>query len=294
MAPGEKGAVLVTGASTGIGRATALRLELDGYRVFAGVRKQEDAESLLKAAVHDRITPVTVDVTEGPSIQAARATVEDEVGERGLAGLVNNAGTANAGPIEHLPVEEFQKVIDVNLTGQYAVTQAFLPLVRRARGAVVFITSIGGLVATPFMSPYHASKFGLEGMADALRREVSPWGIRVVIVEPGSIATPIWDKGTEEFERAEPGMGPEAKRLYGSQMEAMKEAIRETAERGIPPEKVAGVVSKAISSPRPRTRYLVGADARLMRRAKGLMPTRVFDRVIRRGLKLPGDAPAPR
>jgi NAD(P)-dependent dehydrogenase (short-subunit alcohol dehydrogenase family) len=294
MAATDKGAVLVTGASTGIGRATALRLEQDGYSVFAGVRKQEDADNLSKAAVHDRITPVTVDVTEEPSIEAARTMIERVVGQSGLAGLVNNAGTANAGPIEHLPVEEFQKVIDVNLTGQYAVTQAFLPLIRRAQGKIVFITSIGGLIATPFMSPYHASKFGLEGMADALRREVSPWGIRVVIVEPGSIATPIWDKGTEEFERAEPGMGPEAKRLYGPQMDAMKEAIRETADRGIPPEKVAKVISNAISSSRPRTRYLVGTDAKLMRRAKGVMPTRVFDRVIRRGLKLPHDAPSPR
>ena len=294
MAPGDKGAVLVTGASTGIGRATTLRLEQDGFSVFAGVRKQEDADNLSRAAVHERITPVNLDVTEEPSIQAARTTIERAVGESGLAGLVNNAGTANAGPIEHLPVEEFQKVIDVNLTGQYAVTQAFLPLVRRARGKIVFITSIGGLIATPFMSPYHASKFGLEGMADSLRREVSPWGIRVVIVEPGSIATPIWEKGTDEFERAEPGMGPEAKRLYGAQMEAMKHAIRDTADRGIPPEKVAEVISKAISSSRPRTRYLVGTDAKLMRRVKGALPTRAFDRVMRRSLKLPGDAPAPR
>jgi NAD(P)-dependent dehydrogenase (short-subunit alcohol dehydrogenase family) len=294
MAATDKGAVLVTGASTGIGRATALRLEQDGYSVFAGVRKQEDADNLAKAAVHDRITPVSLDVTEEPSIEAARTMIEGVVGQSGLAGLVNNAGTANAGPIEHLPVEEFKKVIDVNLTGQYAVTQAFLPLIRRTRGKVVFITSIGGLIATPFMSPYHASKFGLEGMADSLRREVSPWGIRVVIVEPGSIATPIWDKGTEEFERAEPGMGPEAKRLYGAQMDAMKQAIRDTADRGIPPEKVADVISKVLSSSRPRTRYLVGADAKLMRRAKGVMPTGVFDRVVRRGLKLPGDAPASR
>jgi NAD(P)-dependent dehydrogenase (short-subunit alcohol dehydrogenase family) len=294
MAATDKGAVLVTGASTGIGRATALRLEQDGYSVFAGVRKQEDADNLSKAAVHDRITPVTLDVTEEPSIEEARTSIERAVGQSGLAGLVNNAGTANAGPIEHLPVEEFKKVIDVNLTGQYAVTQAFLPLIRRARGKVVFITSIGGLIATPFMSPYHASKFGLEGMADSLRREVSPWGIRVVIVEPGSIATPIWDKGTEEFERAEPGMGPEAKRLYGGQMDAMKQAIRDTADRGIRPEKVAEVISKAVSSSRPRTRYLVGTDAKLMRRAKGVMPTAVFDRVVRRGLKLPGDAPGSR
>ena len=166
------------------------------------------------------------------------------MGEDGLAGLVNNAGIANAGPVEHLPVDEFEKVIDVNLTGQYAVTQEFLPLIRRATGTIVFITSIGGLVATPFMSPYHAAKFGLEGVADSLRREVKPWGINVVIVEPGSIATPIWDKGTDAFDGIK--FPPEAKRLYGTQMEAMKEALVDTAERGIEPEKVAKVIAKAI------------------------------------------------
>lgn len=294
MASGDKGAVLVTGASSGIGRATALRLERDGYTVFAGVRKQADAESLEQAAAHGRIRPVTLDVTEADSIEAARAEIEGAVGDGGLAGLVNNAGIANAGPVEYLPVEEFQRVIDVNLTGQYAVTQAFLPLIRRGGGAIVFITSLGGLVATPFMSPYHASKFGLEGVADSLRRELLPWGIRVVIVEPGSIATPIWEKGADNFASAEPKMGPEAKRMYGKQIEAMKRTIRSTAERGIPPEEVAAVIAEAIGSDSPKARYLIGRDAKLTRAVGTVVGDKVLDRIMRRSMKLPDDAPAPR
>lgn len=294
MASGDKGAVLVTGASSGIGRASAMRLERDGYTVFAGVRKQADADSLEQAAAHGRIEPVTLDVTEAGSIEAARAEVEHAVGDAGLAGLVNNAGIANAGPVEHLPVEEFQRVLDVNLTGQYAVTQAFLPLIRSGGGAIVFITSLGGVVATPFMSPYHASKFGLEAVADSLRRELLPWGIRVVVVEPGSIATPIWEKGAENFASAEPKMGAESKRMYGGQLEAMKDTTRTTAERGIPPEKVAEVISRAIGSDSPKTRYLVGRDAKLTKRLSRLLGDKLFDRLMRRSMKLPDDAPAPR
>jgi NAD(P)-dependent dehydrogenase (short-subunit alcohol dehydrogenase family) len=289
MARKEKGAVVVTGASTGIGRATALRLERDGYRVFAGVRKKADGDDLVKASATGNLTPVMLDVTKARSISAARQKVQRAVGKDGLAGLVNNAGIANAGPVEHLPVAEFEKVLDVNLTGQYAVTQEFLPLIRRATGTIVFITSIGGLIATPFMSPYHAAKFGLEGLADSLRREVRPWGIKVVVVEPGSIATPIWSKGTDAFETIK--FPPEAKRLYGTQMEAMKQAIVDTAERGIGPEKVAKVIAKALGKGRPKTRYLVGTDAKVMKRAKGVVGDRNFDKMMRRSMKLPDDAP---
>lgn len=152
MASKEKGAVVITGASTGIGRETALYLDEQGYRVFPGVRKQKDAGNLAKAG-SDRLTPITIDVTEAASIEAAREQVEEAVGTSGIVGLVNNAGVANAGPVEHLPVSDFQKVIDVNLTGQYAVTQQFLPLVRRGEGTILFITSIGGRVASPSSLP---------------------------------------------------------------------------------------------------------------------------------------------
>ena len=290
----EKGAVLVTGASTGIGRATALYLDEQRYEVFAGVRKKADADSLREEG-SERLTPVTIDVAKQRSIDSARQRVQRAVGKRGLAGLVNNAGIAGAGPVEHLPVDEFQKVIDVNLVGQYAVTQAFLPLLRRGGGTIVFITSIGGRVASPFFSPYNAAKFGLEGMADSLRRELKPGKqMDVVVVEPGSIATPIWEKGTDNFDAATKEMGPEAKRLYGPQLERMREVTLQTAARGMKPVKVAKVIEKAIRNEKPKARYIVGRDAKVMARMQSLVGDKNFDRIMRRGMSLPDHAPPAR
>ena len=292
MARKERGAVVITGASTGIGRATALELERRGHRVFAGVRRRADADSLVQASAGDGLVPITLDVTKDRSIAAARRKVQRAVGKRGLAAVVNNAGIGIAGAIEHLPVSEFRRVIEINLTGQYAVTQAFLPLIRRGGGRVLFVGSIGGRVASPFMSAYSASKFGIEGMADSLRRELNPWGIHVVVVEPGSIATPIWGKGAEVYDARRPSS--EERRLYGKQLEAMREAIMETAERGIEPEAVAKVIARAIRRRRPRTRYLVGTDARAGRAMSRLVSDRTLDRLLRRRLKLPDEAPPAR
>lgn len=291
MARGDKGAVVITGASTGIGRATALELARRGHRVFAGVRKGADGESLRKDA-EGELTPVSIDVTKGSSIASARRKVQRAVGGDGLAALVNNAGVGDAGPIEHLPVEDFRNVIEVNLVGQYAVTQAFLPLIRRGGGRVVFVSSIGGLVASPFMSAYSASKFGVEALADSLRREVRPWGIDVVVVEPGSIATPIWERGAERFDARKPSR--EQTRLYGRQLEAMRAGIIATGERGIEPDRVAKVIARAVRARRPRTRYLVGLDAKVGRRMKAIATDRVLDRLVRRNYDLPDEAPSAR
>ena len=287
----EKGAVVVTGASTGIGRATALLLDKQGYRVFAGVRKTADANKLKKDAVGD-LTPVTIDVTKQRSIDTARQKIQRAVGKKGLAGLVNNAGIAAAGPVEHLPVEDFQKVIDTNLVGQYAVTQAFLPLLRRGDGTAVFITSIGGKVANPFFAPYNAAKFGLEGMADSLRRELKPWKkMNVVVIEPGSIATPIWQKGRDHADDSTQRMPSEARRLYGPQLDRMVELTREAEERGLEPIAVADVVEKAIRRRNPRARYIVGRDAKMMARMQSLAGDKNFDKIMRRAAKLPNHAP---
>ncbi len=291
MAGKEKGAVLVTGASTGIGRTTALHLDDKDYVVFAGVRKKGDGDNLAKAAPKGNLTPVILDVTKPASIKAARQKIQRAVGKAGLAGLVNNAGIANAGPVEHLPIEDFAQVIDVNLTGQVAVTQQFLPLIRRATGTVVFITSIGGRIASPFMSPYNASKFGLEAVADSLRREVRPWGINAVVIDPGSIATPIWGKGSDNYDGAATKMSPEAKRLYGKQLARMREVLLETGDRGLEPEQVAGVIEKAIRRKNPKARYIVGRDAKMMKRVAGLVGDKNFDKLMRRSMKLPDDAP---
>jgi NAD(P)-dependent dehydrogenase (short-subunit alcohol dehydrogenase family) len=275
--------VLVTGASTGIGRATALRLGAFGWQVFAGVRKESDAESLRRDG-SGRATPVFLDVTEPEQVAAAAERIEIE-SEGGLDGLVNNAGVAIPGPLETLPLEDFRRQLEVNLVSYVAVTQALLPAIRRAEGRVVFISSIGGRVAFPFAGAYHAAKFGTEAVGDVFRQELRPWGLRVSIVEPGSIDTPIWEKGKRKATEIE-AKSPKTDLLYGNAIEKFRKVIEDTAERGIPPEKVAKAVAHALESSRPRSRYLVGLDAKLQARLKPLIPTPLFDRVVARALGL--------
>jgi NAD(P)-dependent dehydrogenase (short-subunit alcohol dehydrogenase family) len=291
MAGKTSGAVVVTGASTGIGRATALFLDQRGYRVFAGIRKEADAEELRRQG-SDRLTPIRLDVTESDSIEAARQQVAEAVGEEGLVGLVNNAGVGGGGPIEFMPLDELRDTLEVNLVGQVAVTQAFIPLIRRAKGSIVFIASIGGRVASPFMSPYNTSKFGIEALGESLRHELRPWEIDVVVVEPGSIDTQIWSKGNEQIRERVEELPEDARRLYGRQLSRFGEVINETASRGIPPEKVAEVIHKAIASDNPRHRYLVGTDAKIGARLKGTLPDRVFSKLAGRQMKMPTDVPS--
>ena len=291
MAGKASGAVVVTGASTGIGRATSLLLDKKGYTVFAGVRKEQDAKSLSDAG-SERLTPITIDVTKERSIASARDKVGEAVGEDGVVGLVNNAGVGNGGPVETLDLQDLRDVLEVNLVGQVAVTQAFLPLVRSVKGTIVFIASIGGRIASPFMSPYNTSKFAVEALGESLRSELAPWDIDVVVVEPGSINTPIWSKGAETIDEQTDKMSDDAKRLYGKQLERMEKVLFETASRGISPEKVADVIQKAIASDKPKHRYLVGTDAKIAARLKGNLPDRAFAGVIERRFKMPTDVPA--
>jgi NAD(P)-dependent dehydrogenase (short-subunit alcohol dehydrogenase family) len=271
--------VLVTGASTGIGRATALRLDRAGWKVFAGVRREEDAESL-RAEASPNLTPLMLDVTDPGQIAAAAAAI----GER-LDGHVNNAGAALPSPLETMPIEDFRRQVEINLVGQVAVTQALLPAIREARGRIVFISSIGGLIAFPLTGAYHAAKFGIEAVGDIFRRELRSWDISVSIVEPGSIDTPIWDRGfghADEIEERSPRM----RELYGAAVDKYREVVKQTAERGIPPEKVAATIEHALDARRPRTRYLVGIDAKVQARLRHVVPTRVMDRIIARAMGL--------
>jgi NAD(P)-dependent dehydrogenase (short-subunit alcohol dehydrogenase family) len=273
--------VVITGASTGIGRATALHLDAGGWRVFAGVRKEADAESL-RVEGSERLTPLMLDVTDPAQIAAAAERVAGEVGAAGLDGLVNNAGIAVPGPLEALPIDDFRRQVDVNLTAHVAVTQAMLPAIRSARGRIVFITSIGGRMAFPMFGAYHAAKFGLEAVGDVFRQELRPWGIEVAIIEPGSIATEIWDRGQEEAEVFVAGASEEQERLYGQSIAAYREVARRTGERGIPPERVAKAIEHALGARRPRTRYLVGLDAKAQARLKAILPARLVDLLVAR------------
>lgn len=275
--------VLVTGASTGIGRATALRLDGSGWRVFAGVRDPADGESL-GAEGSERIVPLRLDVTEPDQIAAAAARVEEEA-EGGLHGLVNNAGVAIPGPLETVPLEDLRHQLEVNLVGYVAMTQALLPQIRQAEGRIVFISSIGGRIAFPFGGPYHASKFATEAIGDVFRQELRPWGLRVSIVEPGSIDTPIWERGQRKATEIE-AKAPKTDLLYGAAIKKFRKVIEDTAERGIPPEKVAEAIAHALESSRPRTRYLVGLDAKVQARLRPLIPTPLFDRIVARAMGL--------
>ena len=269
---------LITGASTGIGRATALALAGAGWNVLAGIRDAEAGERLRQAASGPGgVEPIVLDVTDAAQVAAAAT----RVGER-LDGLVNNAGIAVGGPLELVPIDELRRQFEVNVFGQIAVTQALLPALRRAQGRIVLVSSIGGRVPTPFTAPYAASKHALEAFGDALRVELRTSGVQVALIEPGSVATPIWEKGRESTQTVSIPDG--LQREYGHVPEAIGRALHETEARGVPPELVARTILSALTAGRPRTRYLVGRDARAMLAIRRLLPDRAFDALIRRAL----------
>jgi NAD(P)-dependent dehydrogenase (short-subunit alcohol dehydrogenase family) len=274
-----RGAVVITGASTGIGHASALHLSSLGFQVFAGVRRDEDAERL-RAAGNGSIEPLHIDVTDQRSIDAAAESVRAATGGS-IAGLVNNAGIAVPGPLEYLPMDEFRRQIEVNLTGQVAVTQAFLPMLRASRGRIVNIGSIGGRVALPLLGPYAASKHAMEGLTDSLRRELKPAGIQVSIVRPGPIATEIWERGNSTADELLERM-PGVEAHYGPAIAASRAWASERAGEAVPPSVVAGVVADALTADKPRTRYLVGPRAKLLVRLREVLPDRWFDYLIER------------
>ncbi len=269
-------AVVITGAATGIGEACAQRLAAAGFHVFAGVRKTSDGLALQQRVI-GQLTPILLDVTNAAQIAAAQAVVAASVGEQGLVGLVNNAGVAVGGPLEFLPLAELHYQMEVNVYGALAVTQAFLPLLRRATGRIVNISSISGLASTPFVGPYAASKYALEALSDALRLELWPWGIRVVLVEPGTIATPIWQKALAMADRLLAQLPAAAHTFYGPVFPFMRARLANT--KGIPADNVAKVIAHALTAQQPKARYLVGNDARLRMMIEGL-PTRWRDRLI--------------
>lgn len=273
-------AILITGASTGIGKASTLRMIERGCQVFAGVRKQADAETL-RAEAGEHCHPVIIDVTQAETIASARDEVQAAVSETGLQGLVNNAGIVVGGALEIVPIEELRKQFEVNVIGQIAVTQAFLPLLRQGKGRIVMMSSIAGRSAMPFTSPYCSSKFALEALSDSLRIELTPWGIPVSLIEPGAIQTPIWDKAQSDAQAIQSHMSEEGKQLYGDILERFYEKVQQVAAGAAPVSKVADAVEKALTASRPKARYPVGRDAR-MRFILEAMPTRWRDGLLRK------------
>jgi NAD(P)-dependent dehydrogenase (short-subunit alcohol dehydrogenase family) len=265
--------VLVTGASSGIGRACALRLARAGWLVYGGIRTSEDAVELRRHGVD----PVELDVTEGALVAGLAETVGPE-----LDGLVANAGIAIAAPLELVPLDELRRQLEVNVVGQVAVVQALLPALRRARGRVVLMGSIGGRSALPFLGPYAASKHALEAFADVLRVELAPWGIAVSIVEPASVRTSIWTKGAEHAEAMRVGTSQEARELYTARIERFTQIALKRGP-GIDADIVAKAVEHALTAARPKARYLVGRDAHIRAWIERL-PTRLRDRLLAKAL----------
>src|SRR5690349_22251862 len=279
-------AVVVTGASTGIGAACALDCAGRGMTVFAGVRDPGAGEALA-AKGGPSLIPIILDVTDEPSIARSVETVQRVVGDSGLGGLVNNAGIAIGSPLEVIDLSQLRKQLEVNVIGQIAVTQAFLPLLRQAHGRIVNMGSIAGRGTIPMMGPYSASKFAMEALTDALRLELYPWGIDVSIIEPGAIATPIWDKSLNSALDVEKDMPAEGKRLYEEAARRVREAVQETAQRAIPVDAVVRAVLHALTAPRPKTRYLVGTDAKIRAIMAKWLPDRMQDWILKKVLKLP-------
>lgn len=286
MLNGNDKAVVITGASTGIGAACAWHLDRLGFTVFAGVRRIEDGDAV-EAQASGRLQPILLDVTDAGSIELARRQITKQVGPRGLAGLVNNAGIAVVGPLEAVPIADLRRQFEVNVIGQVAVIQAFLPLLRKGCGRIINMGSIAGRAAMPVMGPYSASKFALEAVTDALRLEVQQWGIQVSIVEPGAIATPIWTKSGAKAEELETVTSEELKRLYAGVIAGVRARVAEAAAQAIPADAVSDAVVHALTASRPKTRYLVGRDAKIRALMIKLLPDRWSDRLMTWILKLP-------
>ena len=278
--------VLITGASTGIGAACAIRLAAAGMHVYAGVR-EDAAGAALRAQNAALITPLHLDVTDADSIAAAVATLDAQLGAAGLNGLVNNAGIAIGGPLEVLPMHEIRRQFDVNVFGALAVTQAFLPQLRRARGRIVNMGSIAGRIALPFLGPYCMSKSALRAMTHALRLEVDACGIDVALVEPGAIATPIWKKSNAAADVMQATLQNDTLAHYSRHLEGIRRVIAKAEEQAISADAVARAVEHALTAAHPKTEYLVGNDARMRAAINAVLPQFLQDSLHRWFLKFP-------
>lgn len=271
--------IFISGASRGIGRACARLLHKNGYLVFAGVRQQEDADSL-KAEMQDRLVPITLEVTDENTILDAVKDIGKLTGDSGLYGLVNNAGIAVAGPLEFMPLHKLREQLEINVIGHLAVTQAFMPLLRKGRGRIINISSKEGIIAMPFVGPYCASKFALEALSDSLRMELKPWAIPVAIIEPGTIATEIIQRSISAAEECISSLPRDATDMYQDCFDKARKTADKIARSAISVDAVAKAVLKAITDKKPKTRYTVGLDAKVLSFMVRILPDRILDMLI--------------
>jgi len=286
---------LISGASTGIGRAVAMQLLSEGFHVIAGVRSPAAADRLRQQAATIKsgsLETTTLDVTDQSSIDAAVAHAAELSGPDGLRAVINNAGIGVPGPLEHLTPSDWRRQFDVNFFGAIDLTRATLPLLRRAVAAhgrgvprLLFISSIGGRIAQPLMAPYTCSKFALSALGDSLRLELRPQGIGVTVIEPGAIATDIWSKGQDSAADYTPDHP--ARKLYSREIEGLIALAQKAASNAIPAEKAAEEVVRTITAARAPARVLIGQDAKIAARLKSLLPTSVFDNILAKQFGIP-------
>lgn len=274
--------VVVTGTSSGIGRATAVQLAAEGFYVLAGVRRQEDAEEIKQK----NIEPVILDITAIDTLRALAERVEQDPLGRPLCAVVNNAGIAVNAPLEMVPLDEFRRQIEVSVIGQVAVIQALTPALLKSGGRVVNIGSVGGKISMPGFGIYSAAKYAMEAINDSLRREMSSFGLKVIMITPGGVSTSLSEKGVSTADRLSKLMTPDQHRRHDRLFDAVKAQAESWATSGIPPKKVAEVVSRAIHASNPRTRYTAGRDSALLTRLVRILPDKLLDRMLRSQMKL--------
>jgi NAD(P)-dependent dehydrogenase (short-subunit alcohol dehydrogenase family) len=274
-------ALLITGASTGIGFSTAIEAARAGFHVYAGVRSDRDAQQLRE---HTGVTPLTVDVTQPQTLAAAAERVAAEGVP--LAGIVCNAGIAIGGPAESVPLDEWRRQFDVNCVGAIATVQAFAPLLRASHGHIVLVGSVSGRVAFPYLAPYSASKFALRAIADSLRVEFAPANVAVSLIEPGSVKTPIWAKGRAMGAELRARLTPEMPAYYARAVDALVNGLEHEERTGMPVERVVSSILLALTRRRPPARRIVGAAAKAATLI-GLLPVRLRDRILRGSMRLP-------
>lgn len=279
--------MVVSGASTGMGAATARALAARGYHVLAGVRRERDAEAIRA----DGIEPVILDVTRPEHVRALADRIAADPDHRRLRALVNNAGISVDAPVEALPLDEWRRLFEVNLFGHIAVTQALLPFLHRSRGRIVNISSVGGKIAMATYGAYTGAKFALEAVSDSLRRELAPHGVQVVVVEPGAVRTEMAGRGAANANGVAERMSPELRQRYGGLVTAVVAQSLAFTRTGLPADRAGSIIAEAATVRRPRTRYTVGRDAALLTRLARVLPDRLLDRIIAANLRtyLPGE-----
>ena len=277
----QNGIIVVSGASTGMGAAAARELAARGYHVLAGGRRERDGDALRA----DGIEPVILDITRPEHFRALVDRIASDPDHRPLCALINNAGIAVNAPVETLPLDEWRRLFEVNLFGHVAVTQVLLPFLHQSHGRVVNISSVGGKVAMATFGPYAGAKFALEAVSDALRRELAPHGVQVVVVEPGAVKTEIGDRGIAATTHLAERMNPEQQRRYGGLVKAVVAQTAAHVGNGMPADRAGSIIAEAATARRPRTRYTIGRDAAILTRLTRILPDRILDRVIAASLR---------